>query len=105
MFPEDVVQAECVLAELGINSVVSISPAEVPKLPHAISHLHVTTTADELLSRLPELCVMIQEAVEKSKVVLVYSENECRACIITCAYCESLSLLYALHETFFDDCF
>lgn len=90
-FPGDTDASECLLLDLGVTHLLSISSAQLPKpnLPPIFQHcfINVPNNAREaLLLELPNACNFIGDAIARGERVLVQCRVELRACIVVCAY-------------------
>ncbi|KAF9262197.1 phosphatases II [Marasmius fiardii PR-910] len=87
-FPDDVKQAVSLVQELGITHILSVSPYELPPLPVSLQRhdLKLSHQKESLLTRLPEACMFIRDAIAKKGLVLVHSLVECKAAIVVCSY-------------------
>lgn len=98
-FPDDPLEAEAVLQDLGMTHIISLSPAQLqlpPAVTTVVTHRHVnvpTYKPEALLLALPQICQFIRDAVNGGGRVLVHCAIESRACIVVSAYCALFSSL------------
>ncbi|KAG2012982.1 dual specificity protein phosphatase 13 [Coprinopsis cinerea AmutBmut pab1-1] len=90
-FPEDEQQGRSLLANIGITHLVTLSPAGSKLLPRdALRDAHHIEVPEEdpdsVMDLLLGAVTFIQRAAEQEGRVMIYSENEPRACMTACAY-------------------
>lgn len=92
-FPEDPVQAEALIQDLGVTHLLTISPSckippTIPTSTTLTRYLHLTVPDvknGDLLVALPAACRFVSEAVSEGGLVLIHCSVESRACIVVCA--------------------
>ncbi|KAG8219090.1 protein-tyrosine phosphatase-like protein [Butyriboletus roseoflavus] len=90
-FPADADAAECLLQDLGVTHLLSISSAQLPKpnLRSIFQHCFIdvpNSAREALLLELPNVCNFMGDAIVHGGRVLVQCRVELRACIVVCAY-------------------
>lgn len=97
-FPEDPVQAEALIQDLGVTHLLTISPScrIPPTIPTSTTltryqHLPVSDLKNgDLLVALPDTCRFVARAVSEGGLALIHCSVESRACIVVCATCACL---------------
>jgi dual specificity phosphatase 12 len=91
-FPEDSLQAESLIQDLGVTHMISFSPSKIPPtIPTSTSltkYRHIPLSEknkEDLLVALPEACRFIHQAIDNDGMVLIHSLSECRAVTVACA--------------------
>ena len=93
-FPEDPVQAEALIQDLGVTHLLTISPCRIPPtIPNSTTltryqHLTVSDSKNgDLLITLPDACKFVAQALSEDGMALVHCSVESRACTVVCASC------------------
>ncbi|KAH6908151.1 protein-tyrosine phosphatase-like protein [Coprinopsis sp. MPI-PUGE-AT-0042] len=88
--PEEGQQALSLLGVLGVTHIITISPTSTSVPSDDLKgrhHIEVPEGHPEaIMDLLPKAVSFIQQAGDQAGCVLLYSENEPRACIAACAY-------------------
>jgi len=91
-FPEDPLQAESLIQDLGVTHMISFSPSKIPPtIPTSTSltkycHLSLSEkNKEDLLVALPDACRFIHQAIDNDGMVLIHSLMECKAVTVACA--------------------
>ncbi|TFK23533.1 phosphatases II [Coprinopsis marcescibilis] len=90
-FPEDRQQGHSLLMNIGITHLVTLSPVDMSCVPceygKTTHHVEVSEQdPDSVLDFLPDAVGFMARAIAQDGRVLIFSENEPRACIAACAY-------------------
>jgi len=88
-FPDDPRKAQCLLIEMGVTHILSISPAENTSSFSSVMNHHVSINSqspEALFLVLPSICDYIRDSVKNNGLVLVHCSIESRACLAVCAY-------------------
>ncbi|KIL58965.1 hypothetical protein M378DRAFT_27261 [Amanita muscaria Koide BX008] len=91
-FPEDPLQAEWLVHDLGVTHLLTISPAKIPSTIPGSSNLakyhHISLlerNKEDLLVALPDACRFIRQGIDNGGTVLVHCLVESKACVVACA--------------------
>jgi len=90
-FPEDPVQAQSLLLDMGMTHVLAVCPGEIPN-EHVPSNVHCRhldipdDRQEDLLLALPDACNSIHDAVNGGGQIVVYCPAEWKAALVVCAY-------------------
>lgn len=92
--PEDTQQSSSMMGTLGVTHLITLSPATSYIPPDAVygDRLHIDVPQhdpDSIMHLLPQILEFISRALstpDSPNLVLIYSENEPRACLIAAAY-------------------